>query len=121
MNTKWLNLLERALWTLLQVVSAEALLSVYENMRGPLEPEMHGAILVILTALLSALKTALAQKFGSGTGATLPKDKQPVLAENVVAKQTETGDVVAGTAAPQENGTLVEVVTAPQAPEVEGA
>ena len=80
-STKWLNFFERVLWTLLQVASAEGLIQIYQQVA---HVEVAAIWTVVLTVVLSAIKNAAAQAFGSPTGATLPTDQQPVLAEKVL-------------------------------------
>lgn len=109
-STRWLNFLERVLWTLLQAVSAEGILTGYEHFKGELDPSTHALMLVALTTILAAVKNAATQAFGSPTGATLPKHSAPVPAENVVAEVDTSSptDIVAGRAADAPTGEPVE-------------
>jgi len=105
-STKFWNFFERVIWTIIQVISAEGILSVWEAVNG--EVKNRSAVLVVLTALLAALKNAITQTFINPTGATLPESLAPKPAEVVVA-ETKNNMVVASNASVLDNGTPVEV------------
>lgn len=115
-STKWLNFFERVLWTLLQVASAEGIIQVYQQIA---HVEVAAVWTVVLTVILSAIKNAAAQAFGSPTGATLPTDQQPVLAEKVLAIAPPPGDAdavdtdraIAWTGSDWDNGEPVRLVS----------
>lgn len=62
-RARWADLGERAAWTLLQAGIAEGIVAAV----GIPQPW-----LVPIAGALAAIKSALAQKFGAGTAATLP-------------------------------------------------
>lgn len=82
LSTKWLNFFERVVWTLLQVASAQALIQGWDHIA---HTHVDAFWTIPVTVALAAIKNAAAQAFGSPSGATLPQDKQPVLAEKVLA------------------------------------
>lgn len=67
MTSKWVDVLERAAWTLLQAGTGEAVVALLNL------PPGLGAV---VAAVLSAIKSRFAQKFGNGTGATVPVAKE---------------------------------------------
>lgn len=83
-STAWLNFLERVTWTLLQVATASGITQVIHEITGN---AVSPVWTIVIATCLAAVKNAAAQAFGSPTGATLPADKAPVLAE-------DAGDVV---------------------------
>lgn len=114
-STKWLNFFERVLWTLLQVATAEGLIQVYQQVTGA---EVAAVWTIVVTVVLAAIKNAAAQAFGSPTGATLPTDQQPVLAEKVLAiapppddaDAVDTDRAIAWTGSDFDNGEPVRLV-----------
>lgn len=92
-GTQWANFLERVLWTLLQVATAEGIVQVVEEVA---KTEVAAIWTVVLATVLAAVKNAATQAFGSPTGATLPEGKAPVPAEKVVALKDDHAGVVAG-------------------------
>lgn len=104
MNTKWLVFFERVGWTLLQVASAEGIVFTINTVW---HADLAVAWTVIIATALAAVKNAAAQAFGSPTGATLPIESQPVLAEQVVVKELGDGELVAGQASPWATGSPI--------------
>lgn len=105
-KAKLLNILERALWTFVQGLTADAILTVWEQFRGPIDNKI--AWIMALTPILSALKTGIVQAIGNESGATLPESVAPVLPDRIVAVEKD-GKVVASNASVVENGKAVEV------------
>lgn len=65
---QWIDLGERTVWTLLQAgIGVTAIETLHL-------PALLG---VVLAGALSALKSGLAQQWGTGTGATVPADAEP--------------------------------------------
>jgi hypothetical protein len=69
------DVLERGLWTALQVVSAEAVVSFFE---------LDQTYVVPIAAGLAFLKGAIARNFGNGSAATLPTSVDPVPIEDLI-------------------------------------
>lgn len=126
MNTRWLNFLERVLWTLVQAASAEGILTVWESLHGPLPASEHASLVVTLTTLLAVIKNAVTQAAGSPTGATLPDGIRPVPAESTVtvnqvqsAVETAVTSALTSLLAPKVAGVIGAVADTPAAPPAE--
>lgn len=105
-STRLVNFFERVGWTLIQVVTAEALIAALNTY---LEPDLNQLWVAVIATLLAAIKNAAAQSLGSPTGATLPEHLAPVLVETVAARVS--GDItVAGPASAVPTGAEVEVI-----------
>jgi hypothetical protein len=71
-NTQYLDILERVIWTTVQVVSAAAVVEFFN-----LDPKWAVPIAVVL----AAVKNILATRFGNGTASTLPASVEPLQPE----------------------------------------
>lgn len=74
-RAQMLDLVERAAWTFVQAfIAAAALILVTTPMTGWSDAKDVGysALVAGIAAGLSAIKVLIAQRFGNGTGATLP-------------------------------------------------
>jgi hypothetical protein len=67
---------ERAVWTLLQVVTAGGIVAFVNGLSDSWDVPV--AAVPLIAAALSWVKAAVAQRFGNGTAATLPADVEPV-------------------------------------------
>jgi hypothetical protein len=75
LKDKLLDLLERSGWTFVQTFFATLLVT------GVLDAEsfdIEAWKVALIAALLSAIKSVIAQQFGTGTAATLPATVEPV-------------------------------------------
>lgn len=68
-KAQYLDVTERLLWTALQVVSAGAVVELFG-----LDPKW----IVLIAAVMAAVKGLLATKFGNGTASTLPASLEPL-------------------------------------------
>lgn len=102
--SKYWDILERVLWTLLQTTTAGGLVAGWNQLT---DWDISLAWVPVIAALLSAIKGELAIRFGNGTAATLPSRVEPIPADQVVVQQTESGVEVAGPASSLETGTPV--------------
>lgn len=68
-GAQWLDILERLLWTALQVVGADAVVQFFD---------WDTKWIVPIAALLAGIKGLLASKFGNGTASTLPVSVEPL-------------------------------------------
>ena len=71
-NTQYLDVLERSLWTALQVVGADAIVQFFG---------WDTKWIVPIAAALAIIKSTLATRFGNGTASTLPASVEPLQAE----------------------------------------
>lgn len=69
MSQKWIDLGERTAWTLLQAGIGVELV----DLAG-----LPAWVAIPVAGALAGIKASLAQKFGNGTGATVPASKEPV-------------------------------------------
>jgi hypothetical protein len=86
------DVLERGLWTALQVVTAEAVVQFFD---------LDQTWLVPIAAGLAFLKGVIARRFGNGSAATLPKNLDPVPIEDLI---DVVDDIEAGEFNPREGG-----------------
>lgn len=93
--SKWADLGERAAWTLVQAGVGE---EIVQLVSGP------QWLVPLLALALSGIKSALAQRFGSGTAATLPASleapPQTPATPAVTATTTAPGSTGINTATP---------------------
>lgn len=70
------DIVERALWTLVQTASAAALVTGWNAL--DIGPDLSRAWVPPLAFVLSCVKGELATRFGNGTAATLPAALEPL-------------------------------------------
>jgi hypothetical protein len=70
---------ERSIWTVAEAAGAVGIVAGYQGLPLPDVPEGYVPLVIILVAgLLAAIKSAVAQKWGNGTAATLPEELEAV-------------------------------------------
>lgn len=94
--TRFADGLERSLWTVAEGAGAVGILAGWQALPLVDVPDGYRALtIVILGGLLAGGKAWAAQRWGNGTGATLPADLEPVPASDVVPVADEWGTSVA--------------------------
>lgn len=74
-NRRLADVVERALWTLVQTTTAGAMIAAWNAL--DVTGNLSLAWTPPLAFILSAIKGELATRFGNGTAATLPTDLEP--------------------------------------------
>ena len=103
------DVLERVGSTLLQAATGTVLVEGYEALFDQhLEPALKVTLIALISAVLAALKGALAVSAGSPDGSVLPVGRRPVVDKDaVVALRLDAGPTVYGEAAIQPTGSEV--------------
>lgn len=85
-SNKFLDGLERSLWTVAEATGAVGIVAGYQSLPLADIPEGYLPLAVIVVGgILAGIKSAVAQKFGNETAATLPASVEPVPQGEVVA------------------------------------
>lgn len=76
---KFADGLERSLWTVAEGAGAAGIVAGFQSLPLPDVPAGYVPLTVILVAgVLAGIKSAVAQRWGNGTAATLPTELEPI-------------------------------------------
>lgn len=85
-KAKWYDILERVLWTLLQVTTGEIIRNFANDLFRNYNVMWNGHIMqlgmewvIAFTFVITVLKNVIASHLGNGTASTLPAQYEPVL------------------------------------------
>ena len=94
-KAKWYDILERVIWTLLQVTTGEILRNLlngafvhYNVLYSNHVLQLGLEWIVIFTFVVTVAKNVIASRLGNGTASTLPKEYEPVLPSVVTTTTT---------------------------------
>jgi hypothetical protein len=94
-KAKWYDILERVVWTLLQVTTGEILRNLLNGAFVRYNVLNNGAVLqlgiewiIVFTFVITVAKNIIASRLGNGTASTLPKEYEPVLPGTVTTTTT---------------------------------